>query len=276
MSTATLNGTPVSLSGNRYTFTAEADCIFSVEFARVQYPNGNGGNSGSGSSGGSSNPALNGAAKSWSEIASEIAKMPLESVITIDLNGSTTVPADVIRAIRDRNITAAFNVDAAKSWTVNGAEITTVGAAELGIYTGASSVQGARGSAALRFSVKNTGINALLNVKLNAKNAGMFANLYSIANGKAEFAGTAKIGKDGSVTLSGANVKGEYVIMVGEYSDLLGDADNDGALNALDASAILRHIVGIEDAENPLMADFNGDGIINALDASAILKMLTA
>ena len=274
--TATLNGTPVSLSGNRYTFTAEADCIFSVEFARVQYPNGNGGNSGSGSSGGSSNPALNGAAKSWSEIASEIAKMPLESVITIDLNGSMTVPADVIRAIRDRNITAAFNVDEAKSWTVNGAEIATVGAAELGIYTGASSVQGARGSAALRFSVKNTGINALLNVKLNAKNAGMFANLYSIANGKAEFAGTAKIGKDGSVTLSGANVKGEYVIMVGEYSDLLGDADNDGALNALDASAILRHIVGIEDAENPLMADFNGDGIINALDASAILKMLTA
>ena len=274
--TATLNGTPVSLSSNRYTFTAETDCVFSVEFARVQYPNGNGGNSGSGSSGGSSNPALNGVAKSWSEIASEIAKMPLESVITIDLNGSTTVPADVIRAIRDRNITAAFNVDAAKSWTVNGAEITTVGAAELGIYTGASSVQGARGSAALRFSVKNTGINALLNVKLNAKNAGMFANLYSIANGKAEFAGTAKIGKDGLVTLSGANVKGEYVIMVGEYSDLLGDADNDGALNALDASAILRHIVGIEDAENPLMADFNGDGIINALDASAILKMLTA
>ena len=274
--TATLNGTPVSLSSNRYTFTAEADCIFSVEFARIQYPNGNGGNSGSGSSGGSSNPALNGAAKSWSEIASEIEKMPLESVITIDLNGSTTVPADVIRAIRDRNITAAFNVDEAKSWTVNGAEITTVGAAELGIYTGASSVQGARGSATLRFSVKNTGINALLNVKLNAKNAGMFANLYSIANGKTEFAGTAKIGKDGSVTLSGANVKGEYVIMVGEYSDLLGDADNDGALNALDASAILRHIVGIEDAENPLMADFNGDGIINALDASAILKMLTA
>ena len=273
---ATLNGTPVSLSGNRYTFTAEADCVFSVEFARVQYPNGNGGNSGSGSSGGGSNPALNGVVKSWSEIASEIAKMPLESVITIDLNGSTTVPADVIRAIRDRNITAAFNVDAAKSWTVNGAEITTVGAAELGIYTGASSVQGARGSAALRFSVKNMGINALLNVKLNAKNAGMFANLYSIANGKAEFAGTAKIGKDGSATLSGANVKGEYVIMVGEYSDLLGDADNDGALNALDASAILRHIVGIEDAENPLVADFNGDGIINALDASAILKMLTA
>lgn len=273
---ATLNGTSVTLSGNRYTFTVETDCVFSVEFARVQYPNGNGGISGSGSSGGSSNPALNGVAKSWSEIASEIAKMPLESVITIDLNGSTTVPADVIRAIRDRNTTATFNVDAAKSWTVNGAEITTVGAAELGIYTGASSVQGARGSTALRFSIKNTGINALLNVKLNAKNAGMFANLYSIANGKAEFAGTAKIGKDGLVTLSGANVKGEYVIMVGEYSDLLGDADNDGALNALDASAILRHIVGIEDAENPLMADFNGDGIINALDASAILKMLTA
>ena len=267
---ATFNGNLVSLSGNRYTFTAEADSVFRVEFARI--PSG-GGYSGGGSTSGS-NPKINGTEKSWSESASDITAMPVGSTVTIDLNGSLTVPADVIRAIKNRDITVVFNVDAAKSWTVKGSEITTARSANLGISAGNSRAQGIRGSVGFRFSVKDIGINALLGVNLKAQNAGMFANLYIIRNGKAEFVDTAKIGKDGSVTLSGANAKGEYVIMIGAGSDLLGDADNDGVLNALDASAVLRHIVDIEEAGNPFMADFNGDGIVNALDALAILKML--
>ena len=47
---------------------------------------------------------------------------------------------------------------------------------------------------------------------------------------------------------------------------------NDGILNAVDASAILKDIVGLESGANPLMADFNGDGNVNAVDASSILK----
>lgn len=64
--------------------------------------------------------------------------------------------------------------------------------------------------------------------------------------------------------------------MVCDFSDIVGDANNDGVLNALDASAILKDIVKITDAENPLMMDFNGDGIVNAPDASAILRQITA
>ena len=50
--------------------------------------------------------------------------------------------------------------------------------------------------------------------------------------------------------------------------------NNDGVLNAIDASAILKDIVGAVAGANPLMADFNGDGVSNALDASAILKYI--
>ena len=49
---------------------------------------------------------------------------------------------------------------------------------------------------------------------------------------------------------------------------------NDGVLNAMDASAVLKDIVGLESGANPLMADFNGDGNVNAMDASAVLKRI--
>lgn len=62
--------------------------------------------------------------------------------------------------------------------------------------------------------------------------------------------------------------------MLCEFSDLPGDMSNDGILNAVDASAILKDIVGLESGANPLMADFNGDGNVNAVDASSILKKI--
>lgn len=74
--------------------------------------------------------------------------------------------------------------------------------------------------------------------------------------------------------IPGADTNGEYIVMVCEFSDRLGDMDNDGVLNALDASAILKSIIGAANGANPQMADFNGDGKVNAFDASAILKWI--
>ena len=72
--------------------------------------------------------------------------------------------------------------------------------------------------------------------------------------------------------IPGADAAGEYVVMVCEFSDLPGDADNDGVLSALDVSAILKEIVGKAKSENAAVCDFNGDGEVNALDAAAALK----
>ena len=57
---------------------------------------------------------------------------------------------------------------------------------------------------------------------------------------------------------------------------VLGDADNSGAVNALDAAVILKYSVGIAVHLNTAAADYNGDGTVNALDAADILKWIVA
>lgn len=161
--------------------------------------------------------------------------------------------------------------DSTTRCTIDGAELTAVHSADVTfVKTLSQRSNGLAGTEAAQFSVNGTDIAAL---RLITGNAGKFANVYVTAGGKRTLAGVYRIDANGEIVLNNTT-KGDYIVMVDEYSALTGDANNDGVLNALDASAILRHIVDIEDAENPLVADFNGDGIINALDASVILKML--
>jgi len=40
----------------------------------------------------------------------------------------------------------------------------------------------------------------------------------------------------------------------------------------VDASAVLKHIIGMAEGENPEVSDLNGDNIVNALDAAIMLK----
>ena len=64
--------------------------------------------------------------------------------------------------------------------------------------------------------------------------------------------------------------------MICEKSDLAGDMNNDGILNAYDISAILKHIVELETGANPDVADYDGDGNVTANDAAAILKKIVS
>ncbi len=63
--------------------------------------------------------------------------------------------------------------------------------------------------------------------------------------------------------------------MLSEFSDLKGDADNNGALNALDAALILKNSAEGIKTRNLAAADYDGDGVCNALDAALILKQIT-
>lgn len=53
-----------------------------------------------------------------------------------------------------------------------------------------------------------------------------------------------------------------------------GDANNDDKINAMDATAVLKHVADIKKLKgiDMINADANGDGKINAMDATAILK----
>lgn len=218
-------------------------------------------------------PAINGVEKGWTEIAAELAGQNGGSVV-IALNGETVVPVDVIRAAMNNKIKVEFVVDSVKSWIVDGTKITTATAADLTLLPGSADKGVLRGVPGVDLITNGTGIPADLKLKFRKEFAGQFANVYMLTDGIPVFQGCVKADEDGAAVISGADAAGEYIVMVCEYSDLSGDMNNDGVLNAIDASAILKDIVGAVAGANPLMADFNGDGVSNALDASAILKYI--
>lgn len=168
-----------------------------------------------------------------------------------------------------------FVIDSVFTWVVDGAKITVPAAADLSFIRIASQKHdGLRGIEGTQFRINNTGVPAGLEIAFKSEHAGKFANLYKSVDGKLVFVTCAKLGANGKVLLPGITEKGDYIVMLCEFSDLPGDMSNDGVLNAMDASAILKDIVGLESGANPLMADFNGDGNVNAMDASAILKKI--
>ena len=220
-------------------------------------------------------PSIGGSSKSWRDVAADLAKLTNGSETTITLNGNTTIPVEVIKAIDDKQLKVTFVVDSVKSWKTDGAEITNPAAADLSILTTSKQKTDAlRGISGLQFTTNNTNIPTDLEIAFKTVHVGKFANLYKSVDGKLTFVTCAKIGADGKVILPDVIEKGDYVAMLCEFSDRPGDMDNDGVMNASDASAILKDIVGLETGKNPLMADFDGDGKVNAMDASAILKRI--
>lgn len=274
----TLDGKAVTLTNGKYTFTAQADCVFKAEFEKTSTPGGGG-------SGGrptrpatpttDNKPTINGNPGNWSDIEVALRKLPAGGSAVILLNGEVKVPAEVISAIASGKLRVEFVVDTAKSWLVSGADITTPCEADLTLMQGRADSSALRGATGADLIVNGTKIPAELLLKFRSEFAGQFANVYTLSGGALKFLGCEKIGTDGSVTLSGVNGAGEYVVMLCELSDLPGDMNNDGVLNALDAAAILKDIVKSSKGENPLMADLDGNGTVDALDAAAVLKLVT-
>lgn len=220
-------------------------------------------------------PTINGISMNWDDIAGSLEKMAVGSEVTIYLNGLTEVPVNLISVIDDRELKATFVVDTIKSWKLDGARIDAPAGADLTFITTLSAkYDGLRGTEGIQFNMNNTGVPTDLGLAFSAAHAGEFANLYKMADGKPVFVSCARIGQDGRVILPEVTDKGSYIAMLSSFSDLSGDFNNDGVLNAMDASAILKDTAGIEAGANSLVADVNGDGTVNKLDASAILKMI--
>ena len=219
-----------------------------------------------------STPTMDGKPMSWNDIGDYLSKLPENSSAKISLNGRTTLPAAVISAIKDGKLTVEFVIDSAKSWVVFGDKIGTVSAAELAAFQGNADSSALRGVFGVDLRVGGTNVPAELKLYFREVFAGQFANVYKLNGGVLEFQRCVKVGNDGTAVIPGADAAGEYVVMVCEFSDLPGDADNDGVLSALDVSAILKEIVGKAKSANAAVCDFNGDGEVDALDAAAALK----
>ena len=263
---------------------AASDIATAVFTKKSGTSGGSSGGSSSGSSGGSSRPssakteetkpAFNGKETSWADIAGSIAKLAEGGTVTISLNGNYTVPAEVMKQIADKKIKATFVVDSVKSWVIDGAQIKNAASTDLTlIQTQKLKTGGLAGTEGVQFTVSSADIHAGIAVCFKADFAGRFANLYKSADGKLVFMGCAKLDSTGKATVPGIDGKGGYAVMLSELSALPGDMNNDGILNALDASEILKYAVGISAGANLAAADLNGDGTVNASDAAAVLRM---
>lgn len=261
-----------------------SDIVTAVFTKKSGTSGGSSGGSSSGSSGGSSRPssakteetkpAFNGKETSWADIAGSIAKLAEGGTVTISLNGNYTVPAEVMKQIADKKIKATFVVDSVKSWVIDGAQIKNAASTDLTLIpTRKLKTGGLAGTEGVQFTVSSADIPAGIAVCFKADFAGRFANLYKSVDGKLVFMGCAKLDSTGKATVPGIDGKGGYAVMLSELSALPGDMNNDGILNALDASEILKYAVGISAGANLAAADLNGDGTVNASDAAAVLRM---
>lgn len=262
---------------------AASDIVTAVFTKKSGTSGGSSGGSSSGSSGGSSRPssakteetkpAFNGKETSWADIAGSIARLAEGGAVTISLNGNYTVPAEVMKAVADKKIKAVFVVDSLKSWVINGSQIKNAASTDLTLIpTQKLKTGGLAGTEGVQFTVSSADIPAGIAVSFKADFAGRFANLYKSVDGKLVFMGCAKLDSTGKSTVPGIDGKGGYAVMLSELSALPGDMNNDGILNALDASEILKYSVGISAGANLAAADLNGDGTVNASDAAAVLR----
>lgn len=262
---------------------AASDIVTAVFTKKSGTSGGSSGGSSSGSSGGSSRPssakteetkpAFNGKETSWADIAGSITKLAEGGTVTISLNGNYTVPAEVMKAVADKKIKAVFVVDSLKSWVINGSQIKNAASTDLTLIpTQKLKTGGLAGTEGVQFTVSSADIPAGIAVSFKANFAGRFANLYKSVDGKLVFMGCAKLDSTGKATVPGIDGKGGYAVMLSELSALPGDMNNDGILNALDASEILKYAVGISAGANLAAADLNGDGTVNASDAAAVLR----
>ena len=220
-------------------------------------------------------PEFNGKAMSWEDIADEIAKLDEGSEITLVIYDHTEVPVDVINAISDRKIKATLKVGGRKDWVVDGAKITEKVLKNVDFSLGSADVSGKeklRGIVGFEFSFDGAEFTSELSLMFKEEHAGKFANLFRKDGEKLVFIDNAKISSDGSVSGLTVREKGEYAVMICEFSDRAGDVDNDGILTAKDALAALKHFAKVENGANPAVADMNNDGVVNANDALIILK----
>ena len=219
-------------------------------------------------------PIINGKETSWRDVAKEIMSLEEGSEYRIELNGITEAPEEVIKAIADKKIKTTFVVGIARSFYVDGAYISAPCAADLTMdYSNDVNTSGLRGIIGTRFSIHDTNIPTDVDIIFNEEHAKKFANLFKeYDDGFPVHLFTTEISDSGKVRYEGIKNAGDYIVMISDFSDLPGDMNNDGILNAKDALAILEYNVGLENGKNPYVADINNDGIINAKDALAILK----
>ena len=227
-----------------------------------------------------SDPTMEGSAvKGWKQLQLKIKAAEVGSRVVIYLNGTTSVPADIINTATSRKVTLEFVVNDSIRWVVDAGALkktvanVSVGLRNKDVYIPSVLVDSSGDSEVVRLHVYGDNkVGAMLYVKTGCKQKNHFVNLfrYDEDSHTLDFVSTSKVASSTGLAQVKPTKAGDYVLMLDTRTRLPGDADNSTTVDARDSSAILKMMVGIMELDDT--CDFNNDGFINALDAAAILK----
>lgn len=184
-------------------------------------------NSSSSSSSKDTTTATLGSKKGWKSIATYLKKVSAGSSATIDMNKESVIPADVMSAIKGRNVTLKFVLDNGVTFTVNGKDVTTAKDVDVDTKYNTKSISTklikaaykknkAVSSAQLSIDAGTLGFNADLTVKFSAKRSGYKAKLYryNAAKNSLSLVDTATIGSTGKCNFDNVTKGGEFVVVI--------------------------------------------------------------
>ncbi|MCM1305562.1 MAG: hypothetical protein NC306_15895, partial [Butyrivibrio sp.] len=165
----------------------------------------------------------------WTVIREETDRAADGGTVTVDMNGSTVVPGDVLENIRGRDITVVFDMGNGITWSVNGKSVRDgeIGDIDFSVETGTEMIPvdvinkltGERYCLQLSLAHEGEfGFTAVLSVNLGQENAGLTASLYyySEISGELELVSTAVVAEDGTAGLEFTHASDYAIVVDGE------------------------------------------------------------
>ena len=146
--------------------------------------------------------------------------------LTVEMNGATIIPANVISQLRGKNVKLILNMGNGITWTINGMDVedTELSDIDLGVTRNTSvipedvvnGIRGENSSIQIELAHKGAfGFTATLSIAFDSTDAGKYANLfyYNEETGKLEYMESAQVSEDGTATLTFVHASAYSIVL---------------------------------------------------------------
>lgn len=164
------------------------------------------------------------------ETSNEVNQEPV--TMTVEMNGATTIPANVIATLRGKNINLVLDMGDGITWTINGMDVSDAQLFDIDLGVTRNTdvipedvVDGIRGdNNSIQIELAHNGafgFGATLTIAFDEGDAGKFANLfyYNEETGKLEYMESAQVEEDGKATLTFVHASAYTIVLSNEAMD---------------------------------------------------------
>ena len=126
------------------------------------------------------------------------------------------------------------------------------------------------------FDIGSINMRAQLIYNVGTAESGRFVTLlrYNESSNKAEYVSWGQVDESGNAALDVYGA-GRYFVVIDRTAKIPGDISGNRVVNTMDVALLLKNLTD-DLAIDTFIGDFNGDGRINAIDAAAILAHIVA